>query len=64
MRLSANDHPPGSSLGSECFRVLRRVSDGVSDLGSNVARIGSLHLLGSFNTDLLVRLGRSDGGKK
>src|SRR6266550_6623447 len=35
MRPSADDHPPGLSLGSECFRVLRRVSD----LGSNVSRI-------------------------
>jgi len=39
MRPSADDHPPGSSLGLDCFRVLRRVSD----LGSNVAGIGSLH---------------------
>ncbi len=39
VRLSADDHPPGLSLGSECFGVLQRVSD----LGSNVARIGSLH---------------------
>jgi len=60
MRPSANDHPPGLSLGLECFGVLQRVSD----LSSNVARISSLHLLGSFNTDLLVRVGRLDGGKK
>ncbi len=39
VRPSADDHPPGSSLGLDCFRVLRRVSD----LGSNVAGIGSLH---------------------
>ena len=39
MHPSANNHPPGLSLGSECFGVLRRVSD----LGSNVAGIGSLH---------------------
>ena len=38
MRPSADDHPPGLSLGSECFRVLRRVSD----LGSNVSRINQL----------------------
>ncbi|SRR6266550_597498 len=60
MRPSADDHPPGLSLGLECFGVLRRVSD----LGSNIARIGSLHLLSSFNTDLLVRVGRSDGGER
>src|SRR6266576_838414 len=39
MRPSVDDHPPGLSLGSECFGVLRRVSD----LGSNVAGIRSLH---------------------
>ena len=38
VRPSADDHPPGSSLGSECFRVLQRVLD----LSSNVAGIGSL----------------------
>src|SRR6266550_7458716 len=38
VRPSADDHPPGSSLGLECFRVLRRVLD----LGSNIAGIGSL----------------------
>ena len=36
---SADNHPPGSSPGSECFGVLRRVSD----LGSNIAGIGLLH---------------------
>ncbi len=43
MHLSANDHPPGSSLGLECFGVLWRVSD----LGSNVARISLLQCLSS-----------------
>ena len=38
MRPSADDHPPGSSLGSDCFGVLQRVLD----LGSNIAGIGSL----------------------
>ena len=42
MHPNANDHPLGSSLGSECFGESRRVSEGVLDLSSNVARIGSL----------------------
>ena len=65
MRPNACDHPPGSSLGSACFGKLRKTSEGVSgdsDLGSNVAGIGSLHLRGTFNTDLLVRSEGSDGG--
>ncbi len=43
VRLSVDDHPPGLSLGSECFGVLQRVSD----LGSNIAGIGSLQRCGS-----------------
>ena len=60
MRPNTNDHPPGSSIGSECFGELRKDSE----IGSNVAGIGSLHLLGTFNTDLLVRSERSDGDRK
>ncbi|KAF8327309.1 hypothetical protein F5887DRAFT_1083855 [Amanita rubescens] len=38
MRPNTNDHPPGSSIGSECFGELRKDSE----IGSNVAGIGSL----------------------
>src|SRR6266550_7030331 len=41
LRPSADDHPLGSSLGLECFRVLWRVLD----LSSNVAGIGLLQWL-------------------
>ncbi len=44
MCLSADDHPLGSSLGLECFRVLWRVSD----LGSNIAGISSLQQVGGL----------------
>ncbi len=53
MRPSVNDHPLGLSLGLECFGESWRVLEGVLDLGSNIAGIGSLHRCGPTYSDMV-----------